>query len=35
MLNLYSFLAVLTLPGLVWIYYRSYVFRTRLIDQCH
>ena len=33
MLNLYSFLALLTLPGLVWIYYRSYVCRTRLIRE--
>ncbi len=32
MLNLYSFLALLTLPGLVWVYYRSYVCRIRLID---
>jgi hypothetical protein len=33
MLNLYSLLVLLTLPGLVWIYYRSYVCRTRLISE--
>jgi hypothetical protein len=33
MLNLYSFLVLLTLPGLAWIYYRPHACRTRLIGE--